>query len=106
MADPGWPWLGETGPEPSPEPSPDLLAEACARLFARGDGRLLLDHLCRLTLHTSPGPEVSEARLRHLEGQRALVLHLRQLAVRGGLSLRPHFPDLKEKRHEVDFFGP
>lgn len=87
MAEPGWPWDGNA----DPDPSPDALAAACARLFAGGDGRLLLDHLCRLTLTSSPGPEVSEARLRHLEGQRALVLHLRHLALRGGLSAPPLF---------------
>lgn len=97
MADPGWPWPDGADIDPSPDPSPDLLAAACARLFAQGDGRLLLDHLCRLILYSSPGPEVSEARLRHLEGQRALVLHLHQLAVRGGVSSRRLFPDLKEK---------
>lgn len=82
MSDPGWPWTGaETDPV-----AQDRLAAACARLFAGADGRLLLDHLTRVTLAATPGPDVTEARLRHLEGQRALVLSLRQLAARGGLS--------------------
>lgn len=59
------------------------LERACARLFASPDGRLLLEHLRRLTLGTALGPEASEARLRHHEGQRALVLHLTALAARG-----------------------
>lgn len=85
MSDPGWPW-----PDPAPDPVPeDRLAAACARLFAGADGRLLLGHLCRLTLTTALGPDVPEARLRHLEGQRALVLSLRHLAARGGLTLSP-----------------
>jgi hypothetical protein len=90
MADPGWPWpQDDAAPAAGPDADPDLLAAACARLFAGADGHLLLDHLCRLTLGTSPGPTVSEARLRHLEGQRALVLYLRHLARRGGLSPLP-----------------
>lgn len=85
MADPGWPWA-ETDADP---PGEDQLAAACARLFAGTDGRLLLSHLTSTTLGSSPGPEVTEARLRHLEGQRALVLSLRHLAARGGLSSLP-----------------
>ena len=87
MADPGWPWTG-IDPDPAPE-TEDRLAAACARLFATADGPLLLSHLTRTTLTASPGPDVTEARLRHLEGQRALVLTLRSLAMRGGLSPLP-----------------
>ncbi|MBP7334950.1 hypothetical protein [Niveispirillum sp.] len=85
MTDPGWPWTQSE----TEGPDEDHLAAACARLFAGADGRLLLSHLTRIILGTSPGPEVTEARLRHLEGQRALVLALRHLAARGGLSLLP-----------------
>ncbi|OYQ35868.1 hypothetical protein CHU95_06265 [Niveispirillum lacus] len=85
MADPGWPWA-----EPDiPSAAENQLAAACARLFAGADGQLLLSHLTRTFLGSSPGPDVTEARLRHLEGQRALVLTLRHMAVRGGLSLPP-----------------
>lgn len=89
MADPGWPWPETHADTDADAPGEDQLAAACARLFAGTDGRLVLSHLTRATLGTSPGPEVTEARLRHLEGQRALVLSLRQLATRGGLSLLP-----------------
>lgn len=85
MTDPGWPWSGPGPAAPDTVPE-DRLARACARLFATADGALLLTHLTRVTLVATPGPEVSEARLRHLEGQRALVLSLRHLAARGGLS--------------------
>ncbi|AUN30766.1 Bbp19 family protein [Niveispirillum cyanobacteriorum] len=85
MAEPGWPWAG-IDPDPAPQ-AEDRLAAACARLFATADGHLLLSHLTRITLTTSPGPDVTEARLRHLEGQRALVLTLRHLACRGGLAM-------------------
>lgn len=92
MTDPGWPWTGII-PEPDADTMPDdRLAAACARLFATADGHLLLSHLTRTTLTTSPGPDVTEARLRHLEGQRALVLTLRGLAARGGLSPLPALP--------------
>lgn len=84
MSEPGWPWT-----EPAPADANDQLAAACARLFASTDGGLLLAHLTRVTLAASPGPDVTEARLRHLEGQRALVLTLRHLAARGGLSSLP-----------------
>lgn len=87
MADPDWPWTG-IDPDPAPE-TEDRLAAACARLFTTADGHLLLSHLTRITLTTSPGPDVTEARLRHLEGQRALVLTLRTLAARGGLCPLP-----------------
>jgi hypothetical protein len=78
MADPGWPWAG--GAE---TPPPANLEQACARLFASPDGQLLLAHLRRQTQAVALGPEASEARLRHLEGQRAMVLSLEALARRG-----------------------
>ena len=64
---------------------PDIRAveRACARLFASADGALLMAHLRRQVFHITLGPEVGEARLRHLEGQRALVLSLAALARRG-----------------------
>lgn len=90
MADPGWPWAEpDIPPMDAPPVADDQLAAACARLFAGSDGQLLLSHLTRTILGTSPGPDVTEARLRHLEGQRALVLTLRHLAARGGLSPLP-----------------
>jgi hypothetical protein len=79
MHDPGWPW-------PPLTPPPDnerALACACARLFASRDGRIVLSHLRRITLGVVLGPDVSDARLRHLEGQRSLVLSLLSLAARG-----------------------
>lgn len=86
MADPGWPWPGGALDPPAPD---DALALACARLFATADGALLLAYLTRLTLSITLPPDATDARLRHLEGQRALVLSLRHLARRGGLALLP-----------------
>lgn len=59
------------------------LARACARLFATPDGRTVLHHLRRTLLERALGPEASDTLLRHREGQRALVLMLEALAVRG-----------------------
>ncbi|MBB4285113.1 hypothetical protein [Roseospira goensis] len=59
------------------------LARACARLFSGGDGARLLDHLHALTRDRHLGPAASDAALRHLEGQRALVAHLDRLIATG-----------------------
>ncbi|WP_114393163.1 hypothetical protein [Oleisolibacter albus] len=81
MADPGWPWPDPAAPAGGDGP-PDL-ARAAARLLDSADGRRLLAHLRRLTLERALGPEAPEPVLRHLEGQRALVLSLEALAARG-----------------------
>ncbi|MFC7334733.1 hypothetical protein [Rhodocista pekingensis] len=78
---PGWPW--PVLPAAAPPVESLELARACARLFAGSDGQRLLAHLRRLTLGRALGPEAGDAALRHLEGQRALVLHLETLAARG-----------------------
>ncbi|MQX35480.1 hypothetical protein [Roseospira navarrensis] len=80
-----WPFAG--GGEAEADPSREdraVLARACARLFAHDDGRRLLAHLHALTLGRHLGPESSDAALRHLEGQRALVAHLTRLIAEGG----------------------
>jgi len=85
-ADP-WPW-GDPGPA-APDPSGEdrtALARACARLFTHDDGRRLLRHLRALTVERHLGPEASDAALRHLEGQRALVAHLDRLIAEGRTS--------------------
>jgi len=81
--DDSWPW-GE--PEPSADPSGEdraILVRACARVFAHDDGRRLLRHLHGLTIGLHLGPEATDAALRHLEGQRALVAHLGRLIAEG-----------------------
>ncbi|CCG41972.1 Bbp19 family protein [Magnetospirillum molischianum] len=60
-----------------------LLARQTARLFASPEGEALLAHLRKITLDRCLGPESSKSALRHLEGQRHLVLHLLSLAARG-----------------------
>jgi hypothetical protein len=81
-ADTGWTWFDPPVP-PSAEQSGPCLAQAAARLFASGDGETLLRHLREMTLERCHGPDSGDAALRHLEGQRHLVLHLQALAARG-----------------------
>ena len=78
----GWTWFDPPSP-PSAEESGLDLARAVARVFASGDGEALLQHLREMTLERCLGPESGDAALRHLEGQRHLVLHLQSLAARG-----------------------
>ena len=67
--------------------SPSSAAEPAATLFARvfrgDDGARALAHLRALTLDRALGPDAPPDALRHLEGQRALVLHLLALVERG-----------------------
>lgn len=69
---------------------PDLKAKterAFARCFAGVEGELALSHLRGLTLDRALGPNSTDAALRHLDGQRCLVLHIQSLIDRGrGLS--------------------
>ena len=80
--DSGWGWFVPSLPPPAGESGLDL-ARAAARVFASGDGEALLQHLVAMTLQRCLGPESGDAVLRHLEGQRHLVLHLQSLAARG-----------------------
>lgn len=56
---------------------------AFARCFSREDGARVLNHLHAITLDRALGPDADDRALRHLEGQRALVLHLKTLIERG-----------------------
>ena len=80
--DPGWDWFAPPLTPPAGESGHDL-ARAAARVFASGDGEAVLQHLVAMTLQRCLGPESGDAALRHLEGQRHLVLHLQSLAARG-----------------------
>ena len=64
------------------EPAGDL--PGCfARCFRGGDGARVLAHLRALTLDRALGPNATDAQLRHLEGQRALVSTILALVARG-----------------------
>lgn len=73
----GWGWFTAT---PIP---PDDLAASFARCFASPDGTRVLGHLRALTLDRALSPTVSDAALRHQEGQRALVAAMLALVARG-----------------------
>ena len=90
---PAWPWgageppqgaaggaAGGGGFASAPDPGSAAIARAATRIFATADGALLLAHLRRITLNRALGPQASDAALRMLEGQRALVLMLEGLA--------------------------
>lgn len=66
----------------SRESAPDL-ARHFARCFATPDGAAALQHLGDITLRRALGPDASDAQLRHLEGQRQLVVYVQSLAARG-----------------------
>lgn len=82
----GWAWFdgvatdGRGGAEPGADRE---LAIAFARCFRSRDGARVLQHLRALTLGRAVGPGASDATLRYLEGQRALVLYLASMIVRG-----------------------
>lgn len=59
------------------------IARCYARCFATADGARVLADLEAATLGRVLGPSADEATLRHLEGQRALVMRLRALIARG-----------------------
>ena len=80
--DTGWDWFSSP-PPPGAEESGLDLARAAARVFASGDGEALLQHLVAMTLRRCLGPESGARALRHLEGQRHLVLHLQSLIASG-----------------------
>lgn len=77
------------GAMPEPEQATELAA-AAARCLSGVDGQRLLDGLVGMTLHRTAGPGLSDAALRHLEGQRALVAWLLALVGRGGGAVPLH----------------
>lgn len=74
----GWGWF-----EARETAEPQALDGLFARIFAGGDGEQALAHLRGLTLDRSLGPDAGDAALRHLEGQRQLVIHILALVARG-----------------------
>ncbi|SEH45235.1 hypothetical protein [Magnetospirillum fulvum] len=81
-AESGWDGLAASSSPPGGAETA-LLARQTARLFATPEGEALLAHLRKLTLERCLGPQSGESALRHLEGQRHLVLHLLSLVARG-----------------------
>lgn len=54
-----------------------------ARCFRGTDGDFALRHLRGMTVDIATGPDVTDARLRHLEGQRFIVNQIITLVERG-----------------------
>ncbi|MBK8174227.1 MAG: hypothetical protein IPK66_02740 [Rhodospirillales bacterium] len=54
-----------------------------ARCFGTPDGERVLGYLRRLTLDRSLGPNAPDQLLRHIEGQRQLVVHILGLVAKG-----------------------
>lgn len=83
----GWDWF--EADQSAAEAQPDTataeseLATAFARCFLSADGRQVLKHLRQLTLERALGPQASEALLRHVEGQRQLLLYIEAFVAKG-----------------------
>lgn len=54
-----------------------------ARTFNTPSGRAVLEHLRKITVERVLGPKATDAELRGLEAQRALVHQIEQLSERG-----------------------
>lgn len=91
--DTGWDWLdaperasaarGNGATDRSDTRHDQDLALAFARCFQSRDGRRVWRHLRGLTVDRVLGPDVSDAALRYLEGQRQLIHHIARLVDRG-----------------------
>lgn len=88
----GWSWF--ENPETSTDEAAGAtglsdpgreLRMAYARCFAGPDGEKVLDHLRSLTLERTLGPDASAQMLRHMEGQRQLVVYILAQYERGRL---------------------
>lgn len=78
----GWSSLADAPNRHDPE-AQHLTELAFARCFAGEEGKRVLTHLQSITLDRALGPTASDAAIRHLDGQRCLVLHIRSLIDRG-----------------------
>ncbi|WP_156092806.1 hypothetical protein [Rhodovibrio salinarum] len=83
MSDAALPRAPVSATPESDRPDGEAVARAFARCFAGADGALALDHLRRITFERVLAPEVGEAALRDLEGQRRLAANLLALIRRG-----------------------
>lgn len=72
-----------------PEDEPELprseadIARVYAQLFTSPGGKRVLNHLKQRYLYTPSDPDMSEASLRHAQGQRDCVLTMLRLIERG-----------------------
>jgi hypothetical protein len=61
-----------------PEAEDDRLCDLALAVLGHGQGAALLDYLRSVTAGIALGPAATDAELRHLEGQRALVANIMQ----------------------------
>ena len=87
----GWAWFDRPTDASDDVGTRDLadIAGVAARCFRGRDGTRLLGYLRRLTVERTLSPDVGEAQLRHLEGQRHLVRFLENLIEAGVAGPRP-----------------
>jgi hypothetical protein len=78
----GWDELVQSAQAHDPE-ALRRVEVAFARCFSGDDGARALAHLRTITLDRASGPGASDAALRHLDGQRCLMLHIQSLIDRG-----------------------
>lgn len=88
MAGEGWDWF-DPPPLAGAAPEAGGLAADCAACFSGPAGERLLARLAAMTVGRALAPGAGKAALRHLEGQRALVLALMRLVLAGGGRLAP-----------------
>jgi hypothetical protein len=83
IADLDEPTWSELERQAEPPQEPRELQYAFARAFRGPDGLQVLDHLQRLTIGRALAATATPDQLRHLEGQRELVLYILNMINRG-----------------------
>ena len=77
----GWSWFEPA--EISGDSDEQELCRSFARCLLGSDGQRVTEHLKRLILDRRVQPNVSDAELRHLEGQRFAVAYILSMVARG-----------------------
>jgi hypothetical protein len=57
--------------------------QAFARVYGTQDGKVVIEHLQRMTFMRALQPDIPEGHMRHIEGQRALVAQVLRYVVAG-----------------------
>ena len=82
-----WSWIeGKPHSNKGTDASNMEICRSFARLFTHHESAKVLEHLRKSTRERVFGPEVSEATLRYVEGQRALVAYIENMIERGKAS--------------------
>ncbi len=86
MTDDGisWAWFDEHHMDKTLQSTTSLdLQRAFARLLAYPEAETILEHLHAITRDRICGPNASDAVLRYLDGQKALVAYMERMALKG-----------------------